>query len=160
MLGPGNEEAAMEALKAYPGGMQVGGGINPTNAQKYLDAGASHVIVTSYIFQDGKLDMARCSTSSPSNPPRPPHIPHHYSRTAQEVLLHCPKTACNLSVVMQAQLHYARARAWLFGMRVHWTDSPKCSQSLHACCTVMLGLPLGCASRPLFLSSSSTRGSS
>jgi phosphoribosylformimino-5-aminoimidazole carboxamide ribotide isomerase len=59
MLGPGNEEAAMAALKAYPGGLQIGGGINPTNAQKYLDAGASHVIVTSYVFNGGKLDQAR-----------------------------------------------------------------------------------------------------
>ena len=49
MLGPGNEEAALEAIKAYPGGLQVGGGINPTNAKKYIDAGASHVIVTSYV---------------------------------------------------------------------------------------------------------------
>jgi phosphoribosylformimino-5-aminoimidazole carboxamide ribotide isomerase len=49
MLGPGNEEAAMDALRAYPGGMQVGGGITPENAQRYLDAGASHVIVTSYV---------------------------------------------------------------------------------------------------------------
>mmetsp|Transcript_11767 Transcript_11767/g.27341 ORF Transcript_11767/g.27341 Transcript_11767/m.27341 type:complete len:258 (+) Transcript_11767:37-810(+) len=55
-LGPGNEEAALAALKAYPGGMHMGGGVNPGNAQKFLDAGASHVIVTSYVFKDGKLD--------------------------------------------------------------------------------------------------------
>lgn len=59
MLGPGNEEAALEALRAYPGGLQVGGGINPGNAKKYLDAGASHVIVTSYVFKDGKIDFDR-----------------------------------------------------------------------------------------------------
>ena len=59
MLGPGNEQAAMEAIKAYPGGFQVGGGINPSNAQKYLDAGASHVIVTSYVFTEGKLDKPK-----------------------------------------------------------------------------------------------------
>ena len=59
MLGPGNEEAALEAIKAYPGGLQVGGGINPTNAKKYLDAGASHVIVTSYVFTGGTLDQSR-----------------------------------------------------------------------------------------------------
>jgi len=59
MLGPGNEEAALDALAAYPGGMQVGGGINPSNAKKYLDAGASHVIVTSYVFKDGKIDFER-----------------------------------------------------------------------------------------------------
>jgi len=59
MLGPGNEEAAMAAIKAYPGGMQLGGGINPSNAKMYLDAGASHIIVTSYVFTDGKLNMGR-----------------------------------------------------------------------------------------------------
>lgn len=56
MLGPNNEEAAKRALSAYPGGLQVGGGIHAQNAQQYLDAGASHVIVTSYIFKDGKLN--------------------------------------------------------------------------------------------------------
>ncbi|MEL3961795.1 phosphoribosylformimino-5-aminoimidazole carboxamide ribotide isomerase [Lysinibacillus endophyticus] len=59
MLGPGNEEAALLALKTYPNGLQVGGGINAENAKKYIDAGATHVIVTSYIFHDGKLDMER-----------------------------------------------------------------------------------------------------
>ena len=55
MLGQGNEKAAIAALKAYPGGLQVGGGVNPDNASTYLDAGASHIIVTSYIFKDGQL---------------------------------------------------------------------------------------------------------
>ena len=39
--------------------MQVGGGITPTNAFRYLDAGASHIIITSYIFRDAQLDAAR-----------------------------------------------------------------------------------------------------
>ena len=56
MLGPGNRAAAMEALKAYPGGLQIGGGITAENASEFLTAGASHVIVTSWIFdQEGKL---------------------------------------------------------------------------------------------------------
>lgn len=59
MLGPGNEAAARAALEAYPGGLQVGGGINPENARGYLEAGASHVIVTSWIFREGRLDEAR-----------------------------------------------------------------------------------------------------
>lgn len=58
MLGPGNREQALKALKAYPGGLQIGGGINPGNAAEFLDAGASHVIVTSYIFTDGKINFA------------------------------------------------------------------------------------------------------
>jgi phosphoribosylformimino-5-aminoimidazole carboxamide ribotide isomerase len=62
LLGPGNEDAARAALRAYPGGMQVGGGINPENAQTWLDAGASHVVVTSWIFREGKLDRDRLAT--------------------------------------------------------------------------------------------------
>lgn len=59
MLGPGNEEAALAALRAYPGGLQLGGGIRPDNAERYLDAGATHVIVTSYVFQNGRIDFER-----------------------------------------------------------------------------------------------------
>jgi len=59
MLGPGNEAAAREALAAYPGGLQIGGGINPDNARGWLDAGASHVVVTSWVFRDGQLDFDR-----------------------------------------------------------------------------------------------------
>ena len=46
---------AFLALEAYPGGLQLGGGVNPENAGMYLDAGASHVIVTSYVFKDGRI---------------------------------------------------------------------------------------------------------
>jgi phosphoribosylformimino-5-aminoimidazole carboxamide ribotide isomerase len=58
-LGPGNHDAALTALNAFPGGMQMGGGVTPENAEVYLEAGASHVIVTSYVFRDGRIDMAR-----------------------------------------------------------------------------------------------------
>lgn len=47
---------ALEALKAYPNGLQVGGGICCENAELFLDAGASHVIVTSYVFKNGRVD--------------------------------------------------------------------------------------------------------
>lgn len=57
MLGGGNEQAAIEALAAYPGGLQIGGGINADNAAMWLERGASHVIVTSYIFNDGSLQQ-------------------------------------------------------------------------------------------------------
>ena len=59
MLGPGNEEAATEALKGWPGGLQLGGGINADNAELWLERGASHVIVTSHVFHDGQLDTER-----------------------------------------------------------------------------------------------------
>jgi phosphoribosylformimino-5-aminoimidazole carboxamide ribotide isomerase len=55
-LGPGNDEAAREALAAYPGGLQIGGGIHEGNAAEWLEAGASHVIVTSTLFDaEGKF---------------------------------------------------------------------------------------------------------
>ncbi len=55
-LGAGNTDAVISALKAFPGGLQAGGGINPGNASGYLKAGASHVIVTSYLFSEGKIN--------------------------------------------------------------------------------------------------------
>jgi phosphoribosylformimino-5-aminoimidazole carboxamide ribotide isomerase len=57
MLGPGNEAAAAQALEAYPGGLQIGGGITADNAAGYLEKGATHVIVTSYVFRDGELSL-------------------------------------------------------------------------------------------------------
>ncbi|XP_027176093.1 1-(5-phosphoribosyl)-5-[(5-phosphoribosylamino)methylideneamino] imidazole-4-carboxamide isomerase, chloroplastic-like [Coffea eugenioides] len=61
MLGaePLSKSAAIEALHAYPGGLQVGGGINSSNAFSYLEEGASHVIVTSYVFSNGLMDLDR-----------------------------------------------------------------------------------------------------
>ena len=47
---------ALLALHTYPGGMQVGGGIHAENAKEFIEAGASHVIVTSYVFRDGKVN--------------------------------------------------------------------------------------------------------
>lgn len=51
------KKQALAALRAYPGGLQAGGGITPENAAQFLDAGASHVIVTSYVFQDGMIQQ-------------------------------------------------------------------------------------------------------
>ncbi|NLG03745.1 MAG: phosphoribosylformimino-5-aminoimidazole carboxamide ribotide isomerase, partial [Clostridia bacterium] len=54
-LYPATKEQAMRALKAFPNGLQIGGGIDAGNAEEFLLAGASHVIVTSYIFKDGMI---------------------------------------------------------------------------------------------------------
>lgn len=54
-LGPGNREAAEQALAAYPGGLQLGGGINPENAASWLTKGAAKVIVTSWLFVNGSF---------------------------------------------------------------------------------------------------------
>jgi len=59
MLGPGNEAQARAALRAYPGGLQIGGGINLDNACAWLNVGASHVIVTSWVFHSGQIDWDR-----------------------------------------------------------------------------------------------------
>lgn len=53
------KEQALLALRTYPGGLQVGGGITPGNAKEFLDAGASHVIVTSYVLKDGRIHYER-----------------------------------------------------------------------------------------------------
>lgn len=50
-----SEGQALAALAAYPGGMQIGGGVTAENASRYLEAGASHVIVTSYVFRGGEI---------------------------------------------------------------------------------------------------------
>jgi phosphoribosylformimino-5-aminoimidazole carboxamide ribotide isomerase len=59
MLGGGNEQEARGALAAYPGGLQLGGGVNLDNARDWLSLGASHVIVTSWVFHGGQLDWER-----------------------------------------------------------------------------------------------------
>ena len=59
MLGPGNETEAHAALAAFPGGLHIGGGMNAQNARDWLDAGASHVIVTSWVFREGRIDWNR-----------------------------------------------------------------------------------------------------
>lgn len=46
---------ALKALKTFPGGLQIGGGITAENAASFIEAGASHVIVTSYVFREGKI---------------------------------------------------------------------------------------------------------
>ncbi|MCJ1371621.1 Enzyme that catalyzes the fourth step in the histidine pathway [Loxospora ochrophaea] len=59
MLGSGNEPAAKEALSAWPGGLQIGGGITANNAKQWIAWGAEKVIVTSYLFQDGAFSIDR-----------------------------------------------------------------------------------------------------
>ncbi len=58
-LGPGNKQEALNALAAWPQGLQFGGGVNNENAAEFLEAGASQVIVTSYLFEGGQLSSDR-----------------------------------------------------------------------------------------------------
>lgn len=58
-LGPGNQTAALNALKTWRNGLQFGGGVNAENAASYIEAGASHVIVTSYLFENGQFSWQR-----------------------------------------------------------------------------------------------------
>jgi len=53
------KKQAFLALEAFPNGMQVGGGITAENALEFLEKGASHVIVTSYVFHEGIIDYER-----------------------------------------------------------------------------------------------------
>ncbi len=55
-LGPRNDEAAQEALGSWVGGLQIGGGITDKNGASFIEAGASHIIVTSYVFKDGIIN--------------------------------------------------------------------------------------------------------
>lgn len=57
MLGAGNEEAAKEALAAWTGALQVGGGIKDSNASHWIEAGAEKVIITSFLFPNGSFSM-------------------------------------------------------------------------------------------------------
>lgn len=54
-----DRQQALAALKEYPGGLQVGGGVTAENAEAFLEAGASHVIVTSYVFSEGEIHLGR-----------------------------------------------------------------------------------------------------
>lgn len=58
-LGPGNQEQVLKALNAWPNGLQFGGGVTAENAANYLEAGASHVIVTSYLFENDEFSWDR-----------------------------------------------------------------------------------------------------
>ena len=51
-----SRQQALKALEAYPGGLMIGGGINDKNAEEFIEAGASHVIVTSFVFSNGRID--------------------------------------------------------------------------------------------------------
>lgn len=68
LLGAGNEEAALRALKAYPEGLQIGGGLNPEVAQIYIDAGASKAIFTSWLIPEKKIEPTRLQELSQKLP--------------------------------------------------------------------------------------------
>ncbi|OMH39405.1 phosphoribosylformimino-5-aminoimidazole carboxamide ribotide isomerase [Motiliproteus sp. MSK22-1] len=58
-LGPGNKEQVLKALGSWPDGLQFGGGVNAENAAEFLNAGASHLIVTSYLFENNEFSWQR-----------------------------------------------------------------------------------------------------
>lgn len=77
MLGPNNDSAAKESLAAWPNGLQVGGGINDTNAAQWIEAGASKVSDTTYYSYNRPVFNKVYRSSS--------H--HFYSRVANSVSL-------------------------------------------------------------------------
>ena len=58
-LGDNNQDQVLSALKSFPRGLQYGGGVTAENAAFFIEAGASHVIVTSYVFEDGQFSLPR-----------------------------------------------------------------------------------------------------
>jgi phosphoribosylformimino-5-aminoimidazole carboxamide ribotide isomerase len=73
MLGPGNDQAAREALAAWPGGLQVGGGIKDTNAKEWIDAGADKVGISFIISFTSQYALAKqwrttCHSSQSTHP--------------------------------------------------------------------------------------------
>ncbi len=58
-LGPNNQQAVLSALAQWPNGLQFGGGVNQRNAASYIKAGASHVIVTSALFEDNEFSFSK-----------------------------------------------------------------------------------------------------
>ena len=81
MLGPNNEEACLQALKTWPGHLQVGGGITLANGEKWLKAGAQKLIFTSYLFPDKTLDLSRLQS-----------LKKNYGRNKIVIDLSCSKT--------------------------------------------------------------------
>lgn len=66
-LGPGNRQAALSALQAWPGGLQLGGGVTAMNAKSWMEAGAAKVIVTSWLFDErSRFDLNRLKALSQS----------------------------------------------------------------------------------------------
>lgn len=89
-LGAGNRDAALEALSAWPGGMQLGGGVDVRNAADWLEAGASQVIVTSWLFdQEGNFKEKRLQ-----------ELEREIGRQHIVVDLSCRRTASGWTVAM------------------------------------------------------------
>ena len=89
-LGPGNEAAAKSALAEFPGGMQIGGGINLENAQQWLEAGASHVILTSWLFdKNGQFESEKLDA-----------LAKQIGKAKIVVDLSCKRTAAGWTVAM------------------------------------------------------------
>jgi phosphoribosylformimino-5-aminoimidazole carboxamide ribotide isomerase len=88
-LGPGNEDAAREALAAWPGGLQIGGGIHAGNAGEWMAAGASHVIVTSWLFEDARFSEDRLK-----------ELVDAVGAARLVIDLSCRRTACGWTVAM------------------------------------------------------------
>ena len=81
---------------AYPGGLQLGGGVTSDNAADFLNAGASHVIVTSFVFREGRLEEDRLKHLVPFFCLHPPDCllqPHASTLSAYS----CPRRLCDLS---------------------------------------------------------------
>lgn len=93
------KKQALCALSAYPGGLQAGGGITAENAAEYLDAGASHVIVTSYVFKEGRIRWERMEK-----------LRHAVGREHVVIDLSCRKREGSYYIVTERWQNFTRER--------------------------------------------------
>ena len=101
MLGPGNESAAREALAAYPGGLQIGGGITADNAREWLAAGADKVIITSYIFPEHEFSLPRLQALGRLLPPDQLVLDLSCRRRGDEYVVACNRWQNDTSLLLQ-----------------------------------------------------------
>ena len=121
MLGKGNEAAAREALAAYPGGLQIGGGISPENALEWLAAGASKVIVTSYLFPEQEFSLDRLRVLSSLVTPERLVLDLSCRCQAGRFVVACNRWQTLTSLVLDAQ-HFALLGEYCSEFLIHAVD--------------------------------------
>jgi phosphoribosylformimino-5-aminoimidazole carboxamide ribotide isomerase len=138
MLGPGNQDAALQALAGFPGGLQIGGGITPENAQRYLDAGASHVIISSYIFTHSALDFKLLETISRAIGKKRLVLDLSCSKFANEYYVMIDRWQTRTNLVINAQT-FAQLAAWCDEFLIHATQIEGLQKGIDAELVELLG---------------------
>lgn len=137
-LGPGNDAAAREALAAWPGGLQLGGGIDAGNAAEWLAAGASQVIVTSWLFEDARFSEKRVRALLEAIPPERLVIDLSCRRTAAgwTVAMNRWQTLTDLEITPQT---LDRLAPWCAEFLIHAADVEGLCQGIDGELVALLG---------------------